>query len=967
MSLIKKYPLPVYDPPASYRDFSGGINTGLSNESLQPNELRDALNCHYKNGTLMNRPGASRITKLEGLPKERPQGDFIFSTKNVSWIISVRNGRIYYGDFNSEESSNMRLLHTNIIIPENDIDPENYIVNLQILTEGEDDIEKAFSQPHQGFIYKHYAMFGEAEDSDEPINPEDIEYTHTLVIQNTKRVQAIPVDDYFIMATGTRILKIYEVQNGDYFYLESEILKAFAPNSWEFSTIGPNYLSPFPQQHVSESMGVPMTSIGQILVDKIILDVKNPEESWTFKPLISTAVGEDKTDFYYKWEIGYASYADPERTRQTGFTGWKTVWFWDAEKNPDKKTSKGKSNFTITPSEVEKLFKKDDDTNISFTDEEGNFIDTYPAILVRVSITDKFQTTTNINTNETTIVRDTIEGENDFVALQATSSVYSRTHRTFPLYYGHDFSIHDVDQYFYYIHSCTKVTADGQKALFYDDAYNTGSWFKTVISKYNYITKNMSLSFKTTKNESLVAVAVFDTNIIAFADNEQLGGNISVVTGNGDDYKKDDYYSPYQRKVVNTSVSCDSFNSMQQVDNYVVFKYRKDIYTLDSTALSNLDTVTVETINDNVRSQFNGIEMPLDRVRSLRNGEDYEWDFHKVYKCLKPDEIFSEVYEGCYSIIFPRQGNFIDTLNVPSDRLTILYGGPTAAFQGKYMENVSIKPGLRWKCYIRNGRLYQNTSKPSYPWLRDVSYLFDIVSIIHVEGQPCYIRENGDVIRFDKDNAVSYLADSGFINDDPTNTYADESYKLKIITKAYDMEAPALCKFLDSCTLYYNRDFTNIANMKIQIHNEADYELYGPDNEAFISITSLTDQVKYGDNLSFDDALNLMDKDKPMTQYEDYPYIDPIDKPTLILNDYKGVRDNTGNYVSPALNRPKYTSRTCTPKWRFPFLSCCVSIELEGNQAFTLSALNFSYTSSDMPDYTREQLYRNIIRNDYLR
>ena len=36
-----------------------------------------------------------------------------------------------------------------------------------------------------------------------------------------------------------------------------------------------------------------------------------------------------------------------------------------------------------------------------------------------------------------------------------------------------------------------------------------------------------------------------------------------------------------------------------------------------------------------------------------------------------------------------------------------------------------------------------------------------------------------------------------------------------------------------------------------------------------------------------------------------------------------------------------------------PILKLSVTIEMEGNQAFTLSALNFSYTSSDMPDYKR--------------
>ena len=940
MSLIKKYPLPVYDPPAAYRDFTGGINTSLSNESLQANELRDALNCHYDNETLVNRPGASKLASIIGIPTTRPQGDFLFNTENVSWILSVRNGRIYYGDFESQGSINMKLLYTDIVRTESVLDTENYIVNLQTLAEWDEGYNDAINQEHQGFILKYPKNTGQGESSSE--STEDIEYSETLVIQNTKRVQGIPVDDYFIMATGTRILKIYEHKdtNGN-LSLKSEILKANKPNSWEYNKIGPNYLSPFPQYHISEVEGVPMTEIGFIMPNPWYLTIEDMDTPWEFKPMISTQLGYDKSDFYYKWEVKYADFEDSDYKKQVASTPWVTVRYWDKQLNIDKlgyaeedASSMGKYYLSITPKKFLELIN-------STVVEDGKFLYDNPAILVRCTLTSKFQTTYKVDTEETVAVRDEY---GDLVSEQA-SAIYSRTHQTFPLLetpLEEEASIHNVDQYFYYIHSCTKVTADGQKALFYDDAYNTGSWFKTVISQYDYITKNMSLNFKTTKNESLVAVAVFDTNIVVFADNEQLGGNISVVTGNGDDYNKDDYYSPYQRKVVNTSVSCDAFNSMQQVDNFVVFKYRQDIYTLDSTALSNLDTVTVETINDSVKNKLDNIEFPLNRVRLPKRTENIDWDFHKVHNCLRPDEIFSEVYDGCYSIIFPRQGTLKDVIAIPEGNLTVPYEGPTQTYQGKYIENQTLKPGLRWKCYVRNGRMYQNSSKPTYPWLRDVSYLFDIVSIIHVEGQPCYIRENGDVIRFDRLNALSYTSNTS------------ENFKLRVITKAYDMDAPALCKFLDSCTLYYSRDFTNINNMNIKIHNEASYELYGPENEAFISVQELTDQVQFNDNISFDEILNLRKDEKPISQYDKAPYIDMMDKPVQVLNEV-GLGLGT-------LNRPNFASRTCTPRWRFPFLSCAVTIEMEGNQAFTLSALNFSYTSSDMPDYTREQLYRNIIR-----
>ena len=103
MSLTKKYQLPVYDPPASYTDFTGGINTSLSNESLQPNEIRDGLNCHYSNSAIVNRPGASVLKKLQiPLETDRCQGDFIYAANYNyinSWLIifsSRENLRLSY-------------------------------------------------------------------------------------------------------------------------------------------------------------------------------------------------------------------------------------------------------------------------------------------------------------------------------------------------------------------------------------------------------------------------------------------------------------------------------------------------------------------------------------------------------------------------------------------------------------------------------------------------------------------------------------------------------------------------------------------------------------------------------------------------------------------------------------------------------------------------------------------------------
>lgn len=914
MSLIKKYELPVYDPPAVYSEFNGGINTSLSNETLQPNELRDGLNCHYSNSALVNRPGASLIKKLI-IPIEtsRCQGDFIYAA-NKTWMISVRNGHIFYGIYGSDIEISMMLLPIHINRTEKFDDPRNYVANL------ETKLSIDYSEEHEGFIYKYYKYSGAGDSSESTeINPEDFDesdFLETLIIQNTKRVQGIPVDNYFLMATGTRILKIMEGKDEEGIdILYGEILDAKCPNIWDYTRIGVNNLSPFPNYFVEEVNDTPMTEIGFILTEphELALDTT----TWTFKTVIACQRGYDKSDFYYKWEVRLKN------------GEWKNLVWWNADKNKDKKSSKGVYEVSVTVSELNTLLG----TTLKAGDE----------ILVRCALTNKFAT--GFNLADQTSYKE-LDEAGDYVAEQA-SAIYSRTHVTKKIYQTYSPTPNDVDSYFYRIHSCTKVIADGQKALFYDDAYNTCEWYKTVIREYNYITHNGCLNFKTTKNEKLTGVVVFDTNIVVFADNPQLGGNISVVTGNGDDNSTDEYFSPYKRNIVNTNVSCDAFNTIQVADNFIIFKYRNDIYMLDTNGLSNTDTVKVQTINDMVKQRLNNIEFPLNRVREPKSDEHLEFDFHELNQCLKPDEIFSEVTDGYYGLIFPYQGFFIDTLEIPitTDKF---YAGNNPDYQNKLIENVYLKPGLRWKCYFRDGKLYQNKTKELYPWLRDVGYLFDVVSVLYIEGVPCFVRKNGDLIRFD--------------NSDGT-TYTGEEYKFRFKSKAYNMENAALCKFLNNLCLYYNRDFDNIAYTTVWIHNEAGYEIYGPENEAFITLRQgLTDQVRYGERIKFDDALTLRDKDKPIEQYEDYAYTDPQDKPVEILNEYEGVIGNNGTWVSPALNRPSFTSKTYTPRWRFPFLSAQVTLEIRINQAFSLSALNFSYTTSDMPDFTREKLYREIMR-----
>lgn len=909
MSSIQKVRTYVYDTPATYNQFDGGINTNLSNEALEPNELRDGLNCHYINKSLVNRRGEKIIRKLLLPINTRPQGDFVFSATNKDYIISVRNGHIFYGDFsNPNFEVVMNLLMIDIpTITERD-DCKNYLIDIR------EETEIDLTKDTEGFIYKYYAGNNE----DPAYVPEEDEYRRTLIIQNTKRVQGVPVDDYFIMATGLRVLKIteeFDKETNDYF-LYARVLEAYAPNSWEFQNIGVNNLSPFPNYYLDEEQEVPMTSIGQIKTYPKEIDINTNEI--TVEAMVNCLKGYTKHDLYYKWEARIGANKE-----------WQTLLYWNADKNEDKKSSKGVSTLTIPHSKLIEL-------------NEGKTITEKLELFIRCTVTSDFQLSYDVQTK--TYYKDTDE-DGDYVADQAVAQ-YSKTHIKKTVLADYDPNTVAPDAQFLRVHSCTKVVSDGTKLLFYDDAYHSCEWYKTVVGKVNYLSYGGNLNFRTNKNEELIGVVIFDKNIVVFSDNEQLGGNISVVTGNGDDYNDGEYYSPYKRTIVNTNVSCDAYNTIQIAENYIIFKYRNDIYMLDTNDLD-AERVQVVTINDKVKQKLNNVEFPLDRIREPNKEEHLEYDFHEYSKCLKPDEIFSEVYDGFYGLVFPHQGFHIDTFEYPDEALKY-YEGANQEYinklRGRRIENISVKPGLRWKCYFRKGTVYQNGGKTFYPWLRDTSKYLNICSIIDINGESTVVTYAGELVQF---------------NNEDYSGLDEYNYKVRMATRCYDMELPTLCKFMDNLNVYYNRDFTKNLQMDCYVKNEASYYIYTPNTEAFVNLNDALGEIKFDERYKVDDALNLLPGYGPLEKYDDEPLIDPIDKPVQVLNE---VALDTA-----VLDRPSFTSITLTPKYRFPFLSAQFILELKSNQAFSLSSLTFSFTSNDMPDFTREKLYRDILKGNILK
>ena len=926
MSSIQKVRTYVYDTPATYNQFDGGINTNLSNEALEQNELRDGLNCHYINKSLVNRRGEQVIKKLLLPFNNRPQGDFMFSAPNRDYIISVRNGHIFYGQYNEQEFEiPMTLLNINVHKVTRRDDPENYLIDIVEKT------EQDLTEETEGYIYKYYKYSGQGEKSESTGEQEEIaeeDYERTLIIQNTRRVQGLPAELHneetdqdevvFIMATGLRILVIKEHKDeeSEDFYLKGEVLSAYKPNSWEYQNIGVNNLSPFPNYLLSETKEVPKTSIGQLLIDEREIDLNT--QSITVRAIVNCLKGYEASDFFYKWEVRVGS--DRE---------WTPILHWKPTLNENDATSKGKKNIIIP---IDLLKQLNDNQDLK----QGN------EVYIRCTLTSEFQLSYDVEKEE---YYNDVDEAGDWVADQAVAQ-YSKTHIKKVVINKYDPITIEPDREFLKMHSCTKVVSDGYKLLFYDDVYNSCEWFKTVIDQINYISYGGNLSFRTNKNEKLIGVCIFDKNIVVFSDNEQLGGNISVVTGNGDDYNDGQYYSPYKRTIVNTNVSCDAYNTIQVAENFIIFKYRKDIYMLDTNDLD-AERVQVVTINDKVKQRLDNVEFPLDRIREPYRNEHLEYDFHEYSKCLKPDEIFSEVYDGFYGLVFPHQGFHLDTFEYPDDALKFYEGDNQEYIQklkGRKVENISVKPGLRWKCYFRKGVVYQNGGKTFYPWLRDTSKYFNICNIITINGESTMVTSNGELVQF---NNLDYSGLDEF------------NYKVRIATKCYDMELPTLCKFIDNLNIYYNRDFKKNLYLDCFIKNEAGYYVYTPDTEAFINSKVEGGEVKFDERYKIDDALNLLPSYQPLERYEDEPYIDPMYKPVQVLNEV--VLDTA------VLDRPEFTSQTLTPKYRFPLLSAQLILELRSNQAFSLSSATFSFTSNDMPDFTREKLYRDILKGNILK
>lgn len=747
-AVIKKYPVYITDEPITYGSFVGGINTDPSNEHLMLNELRDALNMHYQSGALVKRQGAKLISSLyadEDLINI--QATFLFTYK-LTYIIVAADGKLYYGIYNKNTKIKVTRLpilfnyskRTYIHDPENmedglpkyfsnavpinlthdgyvisDWDTSKYIGDIYELedktklTDGsfvmknnlyykfnnKDTLdftfispldtnywEKLGSRPSIKTIHQwskrmdYYIKDIVIQYTDNnyykcikdhnifPINPEDdtnkyflpYDVFDQLIFQNYKRIEASTFNNELYIATGTRFIKVYIKNN----ILKAEVIKPRLLNKSEYNTIGFNYFSPYPELAIETKYDQAITSINSIQVLKEQIPSFNEEfkiyaKHYILKPIMNFAAGESEEKYYFKWE----KLINNEWIVVIPFTR------------------------SIENSTALEHIKINYDTLRVIDADKYQY---------RVTFANSFESEDNPETTEVETVY-TLDKNNDRIVNKVDGSYWGQA---VSILYNNNLT---VEETFLKINSCVKITGDGNKFILYSDSFNSGEWFKTVLAKPDYITQRGGLSFKTNKNEAVIKVIPFFGSLIVFANSENIGGSIHLVSGNGDDYEADTYYSPYRRKTINNSISCDNAETVQVCENLLMFKYFDTIYFIQASELDN-EKISVYSANDRIKLESKDVKIP--------------WDDNS---CI------SEITEDFYSILWKEKYIIEDN------------------------ELVLVHPAIRVKMYYKT---YQQINNKAYfPWLRDESKVFNVDHIFYVKGKPIYLYNNS-LISFDE-------------------------------------------------------------------------------------------------------------------------------------------------------------------------------------------------------------------------
>jgi hypothetical protein len=666
---------------------------------------------------------------------------------------------------------------------------------------------------------------------------EAVNSSRELIFQNKDKIEGTTFQNVLYLATGTRFVQVSQVG----YELKASIVDPHVCNNSEIQHIGYNYLSPYPDLCRSTQYNSASTAIGAVLVQKLITG------QFKLTPMMSFRQDADTTHFYYKWEkcvngVWYVVVSYKDNFNHTpGYYYELTVD--DADKYLYRVTYTDifKLPITLSVTEMDSILNwKDFPINHVFKPgdwvkyENGlyqcvnqherseskkisNTVSTMKTVMVGTTEKDFWETSvkwedspsfltstpeyseTKLDNNlpitedyksrvlwEPLMELEAItriypggatEGEWDLVKEGAIATSSQSSTILF------DNKI-DIEATFLTIHSCKKILTDGNKMLLYDDAYNTGCWFKTILNNPGYITDKGSLSFKTTKNERLVKVVPYNTVLIAFANSEGLGGSIHMVQGSGDDYDDGQYYSPYQRSTVNTDVSCDNADTVQICEGLLVFKYYDTVYYImpSSSELQN-ESLFVYSANDKLKSVNNALHEAL--------GCAIPWDDNS---CV------SEVTEEYYGLIWNAQ-----------------YGYD----QG---DIYCIRPAIRVKMYYKMP--LEDTNRYTMPWLIDDLGSKNISFTCTIEGKPKYLIDN------------HLYAQQGYTDD-------AKIFPCKVYLKNVDMNYPKQVKFLNSMMLSTQRDQEKPVTITVVIKNEAGYVLLDSSKKTLQQLRSAHEGAKF--------------------------------------------------------------------------------------------------------------------------
>lgn len=611
-----------------------------------------------------------------------------------------------------------------------------------------------------------------------------------LVFQNYRKVEAATFNNKLYIATGTRLVEVYLFGPE----LIATPVSPYLCNYTEVTKIGHNYMSPYPELAVASQLNTVTTSITGLKVTKTI------GGSFILTPVMNIQIGDSLDNYYYRWEkfingkwhtfITFMSQYNNDLDQQ-----FYSIEVNDADKYQYRVTfAKSFEMYTnVVPDfNIRKSYNENDLVSVNgktykcirgynidnfkymnntfqtgaylYTINEetqietlGEYVKLWEEILTVETLPYVYKKYDDTNTNVITAFGEVIDLKIDKADGEYFGSATS-------VLFNNDL---EIAEQFELIHSCNKIIVDGQKLILYGDKYNSGQWFKTVINNPGYVTDRGSLSFKTTKNESLIKVVPFQGNLIVFANSEDIGGSIHLVRGNGDDYNdQSGYYSPYQRSTINASVSCNNPDTVQICDNLLVFKYFDRVYYINASELNN-DVVKVMPCNDRVLTKNQEVNIP--------------WE---------DNDCISEITDTYYALIW-------------KEKYTV----------DKFGELVLQRPGTKVKMYYKMDVRYNDNSY-GMPWLRDESKTFNIDHIIYVKGKPIYLYNN--ILLSFNEECYQDL---------------NENYKCKIHLKGEGLNYPQLFKLINNITVGFHRNQFNKIDLNVIIKNEAGHSLINSDSK----------------------------------------------------------------------------------------------------------------------------------------